>query len=249
MIPYFTLTSVKLGPITLQVWGTFVALGIVAGAVASARYARRFGTSKELIYEGAFWLVLSAFIGARLMHVFVYEPGFYLQQPAEIIAVWHGGFSMFGGLLGAAGAYIVWTRRRGLSMLTMADQLIYGLPLGLGCGRMGCFLVHDHPGTLTHFILGVRYPDGTVRHDHGLYLSLNGFAMALVFYLLSRKPRSSGFFTRIFMIWYGAIRFFLDFFRTLDARYAGLTPAQYLSIVLIAAGILWVGKSRFEAVN
>lgn len=238
MIPYFQLTEIALGPVTLQVWGTMVALGIILGAFVSGRYAARFGTSKDVIYAGTFWIIIAAFIGARLMHVFGYEPGFYLQNPAEMLKIWRGGFSMFGGLIGAAAGYTIWIHKRGLRWLDMADQFIYGLPLGLGCGRIGCFLIHDHPGTLTDFALGVRYPDG-VRHDHGLYLSINGFAMAIAFYLLSRKPRPPAFFLRVFMVWYGAVRFVLDFYRVNDTTYAGLTPAQYLSLLMVAGAVFW----------
>lgn len=245
MIPYIELTQIHLGPLTLQVWGMMVALGILLGVWTSSRYAARFGTTKETIQSGAFWVVLSAFIGARLLHVFGYEPQFYLQHPGEILKLWHGGFSMFGGLLGALAGYTLWVRARDLNWLTMADQIIYGLPLGLACGRIGCFLIHDHPGTLTDFFLGVQYPDG-VRHDHGLYLSINGFVMALAFFLLARKQREPAFFLRIFMIWYGLVRFVLDFYRLIDTRYAGLTPAQYLSLAMVIAGIVWWSKSKFS---
>lgn len=245
MIPYLELTQIHLGPLTIQVWGLMVSIGILLGAQASARYAARFGTPKELIYSGAFWTVLAAFIGARALHVLGYEPLYYFQHPLEIIKIWEGGFSMFGGLIGAALGYSAWIFRHGLNWVALSDQMIYGLPLGLGCGRIGCFLIHDHPGTLTHFFLGVRYPDG-VRHDHGLYLSINGFVMALMFFWLARKPRPAAFFIRFFMIWYGTVRFVLDFYRIADTTYAGLTPAQYLSVLMVLGGVIWSVKLRRE---
>lgn len=147
-----------------------------------------------------------------------------------------------GGFAGALAAFLIYARKKRLNLIASADALIFGLPLGLGCGRIGCFLVHDHPGTMTDFFLGVKQSGGGAIHDHGLYLSLNGFALALAFYLLSRKKRKEGFFVQVFLIWYGAVRFFLDFFRAQDAVYLGLTPAQYFSILMFATGLIWAFK-------
>ena len=113
------------------------------------------------------------------------------------------------------------------------------MPVGLWIGRIGCFLIHDHPGTATDFALGVEYPDGVVRHDHGLYLSINGLLMAIVFFILARKERPTGFYIGLFSIWYGVVRFTLDYWRIGDVRYAGLTPAQYFSIALAVFG-MWL---------
>jgi phosphatidylglycerol:prolipoprotein diacylglycerol transferase len=244
MIPYLEFTKISLGPITLQVWGTLVALGILVGAWTSARYASRLGLDKEIIYRGAFWIIVGALLGARIFHIFAYDFSLYAADPLEMLRVWHGGFSVFGGFIGAVAGYALFARRAKISWLAYADAFIYGLPLGLACGRIGCFLIHDHPGTITQSPLGVRYPDGEVRHDHGLYLSLNGFLLAFVFFLLSKKPRSPAFFCQIFLVWYGIVRFVLDFYRLIDIRYLGLTPAQYGCLAMIVAGAVWAVRDR-----
>jgi len=245
MIPYFELTSITIGAITIQVWGTLVALGILFGTWVSARFAKRNGLDPSHIYNGAFWLILSAFIGARIVHVLFYDLAFYLADPAEIVKIWNGGFSVIGGFIGAIVAYILYAKRHHFSALHYADSFIYGLPAGLMIGRIGCFLIHDHPGTATSFFLGVRNENGIdAFHDHGLYLAINGFVLALLFALFSKKKRAEAFYTQFFLIWYGAVRFVLDFFREVDATYLGVTPAQYVSFLMFFGGIIWLMTSR-----
>lgn len=248
MIPYLSWQTIDLGPISLQVWGLFVALGFLLGGVAAGWFAKRQGEEAKVVYDLLPWLVLSGLVGGRLGHVLFYDFSYYLQQPLEIFAIWEGGLSVFGGLFLSTVVALAFFRRRQVNVWKYADILAFGLPFGKWLGRIGCFLIHDHPGTATDFVLGVQYPDGVVRHDHGLYLSLNALVMALVFLWLARKPRPTGFYLAVFSLWYGAVRFFLDFYRLEDARWLGLTPAQYFCLALFLFGLtvsVWISyKSR-----
>lgn len=245
MIPYIEWRTIELGPLTLQVWGLFVALGFFVGAVAAAWLAKRRGHDPKVVYDLVPWLVFAGMIGGRLGHVLFYDLPYYLEHPLEIFALWHGGLSVFGGLIACTLVGVWYMRRHQIDVWQYSDILIFGLPFGKAIGRIGCFLIHDHPGTATDFFLGVQYPDGVVRHDHGFYLSLNACLMAAVFLWLARKPRPFGTYIAIFCIWYGIVRFILDFYRAADVRYLGLTPAQYLCGVLLMIGIataVWIRR-------
>ena len=119
-------------------------------------------------------------------------------------------------------------------LLPYFDIGALGLWLGWGVGRIGCFLIHDHPGTLTHFILGVKYPNGA-RFDLGLMESILGFTLFIIFYLLFKKliKIRFGLVAAYSVASYAVGRFFLDFLRAApsfpggDARYLTLTPAQW----------------------
>jgi len=240
MIPYFQFIQIHLGPIPIYVWGLMVALGILAGTAVSARMAQRRGQDPKLIWDLSFWAIIGAFIFARLFHVF-YEPSVYLADPFQLFKIWQGGMSMMGGLLGGALFGILYLRQKKADVFSHIDTAIFGLPLGIGIGRIGCFLIHDHPGTLTDFVLGVRFPDG-VRHDHGLYLSINGFVLFLLFLWLARKKAKTGTYLVTYLLWDGFIRFFLDFLRAtdgpiVDVRYFHLTPAQYFSVLMVVVGV------------
>ena len=251
MIPYIELTSFQLGPLTIQVWGLLVALGIFAGAWASSKMAAKRGQDQKLVWDIATWIIAGAFLGARIIHV-VYEPASYFADPLEFFRVWHGGFSVMGGFLGATITGIWYLRRKQVDVHAYSDTLIFGLPLGLFIGRIGCFLIHDHPGTLTDFIGGVQYPDG-VRHDHGLYLSINGLLLFFAFLALAKRQAKTGTYLIVFLLWYGTARFFLDFLRAtdgtiVDTRYLALTPAQYVSLAMIATGV-WLLHRKLSKKN
>lgn len=240
MIPYIEWNTIQLGPISLHVWGLFVALGFVVGAYTAGWMAKRRGDNPKIIYDLSAWLVIGALVGGRLGHVFFYDFPYYAQHPAEIFQIWHGGLSLYGGLIACLFISVWYLRKKHVDVWRYADAMIFGLPVGLFIGRIGCFLIHDHPGTATDFILGVEYPDGVTKHDHGLYLSLNGLLLAVIFFLLARKKRPVGTYIAVFSVWYGIVRFFLDFYRIADVRYWGLTPAQYFSLVLLGFGVVYI---------
>lgn len=240
MIPYFQYLTISLGPITLQVWGLLVALGILIGAWTASRMAKHRGLDPALVWDVAVWITVGSMIGARLFHVFVYDPAQYLADPIQILMIWNGGLSMFGGFIGATIAGVWFLRRKKLNLLLWCDTLTFGLPIGIAIGRIGCFLIHDHPGTLTHFLLGVRYPDGIVRHDLGLYESIYGFILALIFFLLAKRNVKPPTYLITFLITYGTFRFSTDFLRILDTTYFGLTPAQYLSMLMVVVGLIFL---------
>lgn len=235
MIPYFSWTQFYLGPVPVQVWGTFVALGFFFGAIASARMARHRGLQDKRVYDLAVWIVISSMLFARLFHVVFYDPVYFWIHPTDVIALWQGGMSMFGGLFGALLATVVYVKKHKLDLHAYADATIFGLPLGMCIGRIGCFLIHDHPGTLTSFVGGVKFPDG-VRHDLGLYESVVGLFLFVVFLLMAKRRVSQGWYLIVFCIGYGVSRLLLDFLRVVDVRYFGLTPGQYLSVVLMVVG-------------
>lgn len=253
MIPYFTLQAIHIGPITLHVWGMFVALGFLTGAFVAARYAKSRGDDPKIIYDLAVWMAVAGTIGGRLGHVLFYEFPFYAAHPLEIFAIWHGGMSMFGGLI-ACGVVGVWfLRHRNVDVWRYTDTAAFGLPFGIAIGRVGCFLIHDHPGTATDFFLGVQYPDGVVRHDHGLYEVLNGVAMSIVFLLIFhfyKKSKGSfliSHYSLLFSIWYGIFRLIMDAYRIVDTRYFGLTPGQYLGALLAIFGVIglvWINRRQ-----
>ena len=243
MIPYWHITTIQLGPIPLQVWGLLVALGILVGAKVATILAKKRGHEEKIIWDLTFWVILGAMLFARLFHVF-YEPQLYLTFPAQIFSLWHGGFSIMGGFFGAVLFGIFYLRKKHVDVWAYSDTAIFGLPVGLFIGRIGCFLIHDHPGTFTDFAMGVQYPEG-VRHDHGLYLSLNGLILALVFLWMFKRKVKTGSYIVVFLIWYGVVRFFLDFLRAtdgsiVDVRYLGLTPAQYFSIAMFLGGLYFL---------
>lgn len=240
MIPFFGRETLSLFGLTIQVWGLFIALAFGIGTWVAYRRAVRLGLKPEHVVNLAGWIFVAAMVGSRVFHVVVYEPEYYLQHPWSALDPREPGYAIMGGFLGATIAFFWYAKRFALNWIEYADTLIWGLPWGCGVGRIGCFLIHDHPGTLTNSPLGVEYPDGQVRHDLGLYLSLVGFAIGITFLFLNRKTRPAGFWFALFLLLEGTSRLALDSFRLADVRYVGLTPAQILGLFFITGGTYWL---------
>jgi phosphatidylglycerol---prolipoprotein diacylglyceryl transferase len=254
MIPLFTIAQIPLGPLRIQVWGLFVAAGILAAVWIGWRASARRGIDPEHFIDLASWSVLSGIVGARLGHVLFYDPARYIADPLAVFRVWEGGMSMFGAFIGAALAMVVYFRKEKIAWAPYLDAMAFAFPCGYGIGRIGCFLIHDHPGTLSNLPIAVDFPGGA-RLDHGLLLMLVGFGIYAWFVRREYRIQTSVHkllgdrgFLPLLMMTYGTARFFLDFFRATDLRnadirYGALTPAQYLSIVMLALGA-WLWSRR-----
>jgi len=246
VIPYFEIPSVHLGPFTLQIFGLLAALGVYVAARVGARAASRQGLDPQAFTDYAVWGVLSGVLFGHLVHLLLYHPE-ELSDWRKVLFFWEG-LSSFGGLLGGVAAAMVFFRRRHLAFDDYADAFALGLAPGWGVARLGCFAIHDHPGLRTSFPLAVRFPPGLLdaaggpRHDLGLYDALALFAFAALLFALERRSLMRGRLLAVLALLYGTSRFFLDFLRAPDvpypdARYLGLTPAQYFCFALWAYGI------------
>lgn len=242
MLPYIHATTIQFGPLTIHVWGLFVSLAFLVGIVLARREVKRRGLDAQHVMRMTGWVLLATFIGARLFHVFFYDWPYYAAHPYDIFKFWEGGLASFGGYIGATIAVLLYLRVHRLPIMQWADPLIFALPLGIAIGRLGPFFGHLHPGIRSDLFFAVHYPDGA-RLDADLLLAINGLILALIFFALNRRPRRDGFFLTLFLLWYGVTRFLLDFVRATDipmpdARYFGLTPAQYGAIVFICIALV-----------
>jgi phosphatidylglycerol:prolipoprotein diacylglycerol transferase len=236
MIPFFTSQTIALGPLTIHVWGLFVSLGAVSALALSLYLAKIKKLKKETVWDLFLWLLIGGIFGARIFNVLFYAPTYYYANPGEALAFWHGGASSLGGFIGALAALLVYAR---IKKMNFKEFLLYGdifavaLWLGWAIGRLGCFMIHDHPGRLTNFWLAVNFPAGA-RFDLGLlesFFSLVIFVVAIFLYrrFAHAKPGRTIFWTFII---YATGRFGLDFLRASDLtwsdpRYVYMTPVQW----------------------
>lgn len=227
---------------TIYAFGILTALGILIGTRLASRAAAKYAhLSPEPLARAIPWGVAGGFIGGHLLHVLGYHPELLSTEgPLVLLKLWDGQSSM-GGLLGGIAGFVLSFRRQGLALYPYLDALALGIAPGWAVARLGCFTAHDHPGTLTSFPLAVAFPGGA-RHDLGLYDAMVLATLAIILYALARRQRAPGTLIAILAIGYAIPRFFLDFLRARDVpfpdgRIFGLTPAQYVALGLVAAGI------------
>lgn len=272
MIPYFQQPTLELwGPFAIHGWGVMVCIGIIFGTTFAGRQAKRVGLDPYVVDSYGIWCVVAGFIGAHFVHVLAYDPKSLKEDPLVLFKVW-GGFSSFGGFLGAFVGTLIFRKVHKIEFRTYMDSIARGFAPGWMFGRIGCFLAHDHKGIETDFFLGLRWPTsakkvefdiagctfqpglvrdahypavGGVHHDLGLYDAM--VAGTLWFIAMRMKPEwGRGVIAGTLFVAYGIARFFLDYLRVYDARYGGLTPAQFLCLPLILGGIyfIWLGRKE-----
>lgn len=259
-IPYFELAVRNVdipgvGAVPIDPWATLVCIGFVVGLEVARHRAIKLGLEVRDVVDSAVFVVLSGFFVGHVVTVVGYYPERLREDGIwAILKVWEG-FSSFGGFLGAAlGAVLFFRVIRRRPFWRYGDLLAYGFPFGWLFGRIGCGVVHDHVGKKTSFPLAMdfdrgfwgtgdpaRWADG-VRHELGLYEAAFMLVFVAVWIALGRRDRVPGFFTGLFAVAYAPIRFFLDFLRNTDlshqdARWLGLTPAQYGCVLMFAGGV------------
>jgi len=248
MIPYFTLPSFELFGMDIQPFFLLVTAGIVAGVLVYDQLCRNSSViDRRTALHLPEILVLSGFIGAHLAHVLVYHPELMEDDPLVLLKFW-GGLSSLGGFLGALAGGLVYVRLvKKQKLLPFADRLVVGLTVGWIFGRSGCATAHDHPGVHSDFPLAIKFPDGA-RHDLGFYELLLTIVIFGVQLFMMRKARRQADYLMVTLFMFAPARFLFDFLRAADvkwadARYFGLTFAQY-SVIFLLAAAFWLLATR-----
>ncbi len=191
-----------------------------------------------------FYLILGLLIGGRLGYVLFYNLGEYLWAPWEILAVWHGGMSFHGGLIGMIISGYVFARRRSASFLELADIGALSATPGLMVGRIGNFINGELFGRATNAPWGVVFPMGgeLPRHPSQLYEALlEGGVLFCLLWFLRLRTKQPGELLAVFLVCYGLFRFLIEFVREPDPQLGfilqGLTMGQLLCLAMILTGI------------
>lgn len=257
--PQFDPVAIALGPLRVHWYGLMYLLGFVAFVwLGRLRAVRRpeLGMNAQRVDDLLLYGVLGVVLGGRLGQVLFYEPGYFMSHPAEILAIWKGGMSFHGGLLGVLVAMSLYARKLGQPFLRVTDFIAPLVPPGLFFGRIGNFINGELWGRVTDPAIpwAMVFPqagDAMPRHPSQLYeAALEGALLFALLWLFARHPHPVGRVSGVFLIGYGAFRFLGEFFRTPDAGIFGLSTVvsmgQWLSLPMIIAGLLlwWrAGKS------
>ncbi|HEX5661506.1 MAG TPA: prolipoprotein diacylglyceryl transferase family protein [Polyangiales bacterium] len=253
-IPWFKFEGITIPgtEIGIQPFGVLVAIGVLAGMRLSEWHGEKLGMRKDVVSDAATHVVIIGFVFGHVFDMVFYYPEKVLERPWELLMVWTS-LSSYGGFFGSALGGFYWSWRRKLPMFPVYDQIAFGIPLGWFFGRLGCFVVHDHPGAITDFPLAVdnfTYNGVTgPRHDLGFYEVLWAAAVVPFFLWLDRKPRPYGFYIGMCCVLYAPVRFGLDFLREADKTYDGWTPGHFSSFVTLALGLYVFWRTYYRPVT
>ena len=244
---------VELGPLRLSWYGLMYVLGFVASYLLVLYQMKRkdFGISKLEVENLYFYLILGLVLGARLGYVLFYDLKMYLADPLEIVAIWHGGMSFHGGLIGVLIVGIVFCWKNKKSFWRVSDLIIVTVPIGLGLGRIGNFINGELYGRVTQVPWGMIFPKGgdLPRHPSQLYESgLEGGLLFLILWCLKDRKLPTGSLLSFFLLFYGAFRMFVESFREPDPQLGFVvgpfTMGQVLCALMMAGGALLMSYLR-----
>ena len=260
-------------------------VGIVLGWRISLRAVRRPDLwrdnqpvmSPQRVEDLLFWIVLGVILGGRLGYVLFYGGAQFLQEPQRILAIWEGGMSFHGGAIGVIAAFLFFTWRHKLAMISTGDMVALGLAPGLFLGRIANFINAELWGRPTELPWGVAFPGQAAqfcpevagicaRHPSQLYEALlEGLLLGLFLIWLAWKRgalKRPGLVGGTFLAGYGIARFLVEFVRQPDAQFIaegnplglawqvggyGLTMGQMLCVPMILVGLYFILRARRRA--
>lgn len=246
-LPAIDPVAFQIGPFQVRWYGLMYVFGFVGGyfLVRWLAKKKKVDLPKDVLQELISYLVIGVIAGGRLGYVLFYNLPFYLANPLEIFAVWRGGMSFHGGLIGASLMGWWFTKKHGLSFYRLADLCVVAVPIGLGLGRIGNFINGELYGRPTNVPWAVVFPQGgpVPRHPSQLYEAfLEGVVLFVVLLWLSERVQTEGVLLWTFIGGYGVARFLVEFFREPDPQLGFVlgpfSMGQILSLAMILTAAL-----------
>jgi phosphatidylglycerol:prolipoprotein diacylglycerol transferase len=239
----------KIGTLEVRWYGFMYILGFFAAyliAVADAK-RKKLPLTKDDIADLIFALAVGLIVGARLWYALFYNTSYYLANPLKVFAVWEGGMSFHGGLVGCVIAALYFSRKKKIGFFQIADLITPAAPIGLGLGRLGNFINGELYGRVTDVPWGIVFPTGgpLPRHPSQLYESiLEGPVLFFILWLVRRSQAPTGVVLWVFLTGYGLFRSFVELFREPDQQlgffFGTFTMGQLQSLPLVIIGVTMI---------
>ena len=249
--PQINPIAIQIGPIAIHWYGLAYLAGIITASLLLKNvFSKTISNKKGLYTDFIFNTFLSIIIGGRLGYVFLYDLKYFLFNPLKIMALWEGGMSFHGGLIGIAISAYIFAKQHQKKYLALTDLIALGAPIGLFFGRIANFINAELVGRPSTVPWAMVFPNhGNIpRHPSQLYEALfEGLILWIILYILSKKSLKTGTLSALFLMLYSLIRFAIEFFRApdpqIDLLWGNLTLGQYLCIPMAIISITIIVKN------
>ncbi|HCX2715428.1 TPA: prolipoprotein diacylglyceryl transferase [Staphylococcus aureus] len=253
---YIDPVAFNLGPLSVRWYGIIIAVGILLGYFVAQRALVKAGLHKDTLVDIIFYSALFGFIAARIYFV-IFQWPYYVENPNEIIKIWHGGIAIHGGLIGGFIAGVIVCKVKNLNPFQIGDIVAPSIILAQGIGRWGNFMNHEaHGGPvsrafleklhLPNFIIENMYINGQYYHPTFLYESIWDVAGFIILVNI-RKHLKLGETFFLYLTWYSIGRFFIEGLRTDSLMLtSNIRVAQLVSILLILISISLIVYRRIK---
>jgi phosphatidylglycerol:prolipoprotein diacylglycerol transferase len=205
---------------------------------------------KEQIDNLIIALFVGLIVGARIFNFLVEDPSVFYKNPLELLMIWHGGMSFFGGLLGCFIAAYWYLNKIKVEWKKFADLIIIALTITLIFGRIANYLNSELVGTVSNlpWCVVFSYFDNICRHPYQIYASLSHIVLLGILLVVNKiknsKQLGDGLIFGTFLIGYSALRFITDFFREESFKFLGLSSWQYICLIILIIGLVLLIKQK-----
>ena len=239
----------NLGFLEIRYYGLFYVIGFILTYFMLDWLAKKknIALTKDDIADLLLYTVIGMLIGSRLFYALVYNFAYYLENPLHIFAIWEGGLSFHGALIGIVIAGCLFCKKKNFDFYTLADTVVIPVALALMLGRIGNFINGELYGRITDLPWGVKFKDAEgFRHPSQLYEAAKNLVMFIVLWNVNKKDMPKGFMFWLFITMYGIFRFFIEFFREPDMQlgffFQYFTMGQILTFIMAIVGLFMLYK-------
>ena len=242
----------EIGPLQIRWYGILTSTALLLGTILALMEIRKKGIDEDKFMNILIAAIPAGFLGARLYYVlFSGHLDYYLANPGEILAIWHGGLAIHGGIIGAFLAGGLMVRHYKMSFWQLGDIVAPSLILGQAIGRWGNYFNQEAYGFEVdpERVPWAMWIDGAYRHPTFLYESLwNLLIFGFLLWFRRRPGLKQGEVLLSYFILYSAGRFLIESFRTDSLMLGPLRVAQVISIALIGGALLliWYRRRQVE---
>lgn len=249
-----------IGGLQIRWYGLFFALSFYLGyLILEKQVFKRENISVNVLDRLATYVVIGTVVGARLGHVFFYQPAEYLADPISIFKIWEGGLASHGAAVGILLALILFVRKTGKTYLWTLDRVVIVVALGGFFIRMGNLMnseIYGHFTSLPWGFVFLRDGETIPRHPTQIYEALSYLALffaLLHYYRKNFKTMKEGTIFGVFLIVLFGVRFLIEFLKENQVKFEegmSLNMGQWLSIPFILAGValIWYVRNKPDAV-
>ena len=239
----------SIGPFALRWYALAYLVGIISAWFLVYGNIKKYKLeiTSEQLDDLVFYITLGIILGGRLGYVICYGNDYFWQNPSEIFAIWHGGMSFHGGIVGVILGILYFAKKHKLRYFMITDLVSLYVPIGIFLGRIANFINDELWGRVTDVPWAVKFPSGGYlpRHPSQFYEAFSeGILMFVILNLLWKKDyiRSRhGVISALFLIIYGTSRICMEFFREPDKQlgfiWGHITMGQILSLPFVLGGL------------
>ena len=245
-------TLLRFGPFEIRYYGIiFVAAFVIAYfMIYYLAQKRELKLSRDDVADYLFYEIVGVVVGARLFEIIFYEPAYYFSSPFQMLAVWKGGLSFHGGLVGGVIATLLFCRRKKIRFYDLIDIIVIPAAFGLFLGRIANFTNGELVGRVTGVPWCVKFRNYEgCRHPSQLYESFKNLVIFFGLWFLKDKKLKRGMLFWSFVVMYSVLRFFIEFFKDPVGElglFLGLTTGQWLNIAMFITGIVFMVRIKNE---